>query len=298
VRVLVTGGAGFVGSNVADALAARGDAVVVLDDLSTGDPANLATSGARLLVADIADRRATLAAVKGERVDAVVHLASKTKVVQSMEQPELYRQVIVEGTVNALEAARASGARRFVNVSSGGVVYGETPGACAHEELPIAPVSPYGRYKAEAEEIVAASGLSALTLRPANIYGSRQRADLEGGVIAIFLGCWREGRPLTVRGDGTMERDYMYVGDVSDAVIAALGSARQGVYNIGTGVATSVTGLIAAMTEVLGAPPPVRHVAEIPGELRRNCLDAGKARRDGLWRPRTSLADGLRLTLA
>ena len=297
MRILVTGGAGFVGSNVVDALVERGDAVVALDDLSTGDRQNLASSGAPLVIADIADRAGLLAALDGRKLDAVVHLASKTKVGQSVEQPQLYRSVIVDGTANVLESARLSGARRFVNVSSGGVIYGETA-TCANEEVPVAPVSPYGRYKAEAEGLVARSGISALTLRPANIYGPRQRKDLEGGVVAQFHGCWLDGTPISVRGGGTMERDYMYVGDVCDAVLAALGSERQGVYNVGTGVATSVSHLVALMTDVLGPPAQVRQVPALAGELQRNCLDVGKAARDGFWRPRTTLADGLRLTLA
>ena len=297
MRVLVTGGAGFVGSNVVDALVAHGDEVTALDDLSTGDRQNLASSGVALVVADIADRDALLAALRGRRFDAVAHFASKTKVGQSVEQPDLYRRVIVDGTANVLEAARAAGVRRFVNVSSGGVIYGETA-TCADERVPIAPVSPYGKFKAEAEELVARSGISSLTLRPANIYGPRQRTDLEGGVVAQFQGCWRSGTPIAIRGGGAMERDYMYVGNVCDAVIAALGSPLQGVYNIGTGVATSVSHLVALMTDVLGPPPGVRHVPALPGELQRNCLDVGKAARDGLWRPRTPLAEGLRLTLA
>lgn len=298
MRILVTGGAGFVGSNVVDALVARGDDVVALDDLSTGDRANLAASGVPLVEADISDRAALLGALGGRRFDAVVHLAAKTKVGQSVEQPELYRRVIVEGTANVLEAARRSGVKRFVNFSSGGVVYGETGGACAHEGLPIRPASPYGTYKAAAEEQVAASGISALTLRPANIYGPRQRTDLEGGVIAIFVGCWRSGTPLTIRGGGTMERDYVYVGDVAEAVIGALGSSSEGVYNVGTGVATTVRRLVTLMADVLGPPPGIVEVPALAGELQRNCLDAGRAARDGIWRPRTTLADGLRLSVA
>lgn len=297
MRILVTGGAGFVGSNVVDALVKRGDDVTALDDLSTGDRKNLAASGAPLVTADIAHGPALFASLERQEFEAVVHLASKTKVGQSVEQPDLYRGVIVEGTANVLGAAQACGARRFVNFSSGGVIYGETVN-CAHEGVPIAPLSPYGKYKAEAEALVDGARMSSLTLRPANIYGPRQRKDLEGGVVAQFHGCWRDGSPINVRGGGTMERDYMYVGDVCDAVIAALGSERQGVYNIGTGVATSVARLVALMTDVLGPPSEVRQVPALAGELQRNCLDVGKAARDGFWRPRTALAEGLRLTLA
>lgn len=297
MRILVTGGAGFVGSNVVDALVKRGDDVTALDDLSTGDRRNLEVSAAPLVTADIADRPALFASLEGHEFDAFVHLASKTKVGQSVDQPDLYRRVIVDGTANVLAAAQACRASRFVNFSSGGVIYGETA-TCAHEGLPIAPLSPYGKYKAEAEALVDGARISSLTLRPANIYGPRQRKDLEGGVVAQFHGCWRDGTPIMVRGGGTMERDYMYVGDVCDAVIAALGSERQGVYNIGTGVATSVARLVALMTDVLGPPSEVRQVPALAGELQRNCLDVGKAARDGLWRPRTPLAEGLRLTLA
>lgn len=298
MRILVTGAAGFVGSNVVDALVARGDEIMGMDDLSTGDAANLAPSEIPLLVTDISDRDSVLASTRGMRFDAVVHLASKTKVGQSVEQPELYRRVIVDGTRNVLEAARATGATRFVNISSGGVIYGETQGRCATESDPIAPLSPYGRYKAQAEELVAGSGVSAITLRPANIYGPRQRTDLEGGVVAIFQGRWRTREPIEVRGGGTMERDYVYAGDVADAVIGSLSTDKQGVYNVGTGVSTSVNALVDAMSAVLGPPPETRQVAALDGELRRNCLDSSKAARDGLWRPRTGLAEGLRRTLA
>jgi UDP-glucose 4-epimerase len=128
------------------------------------------------------------------------------------------------------------------------------------------------------------------------VYGPRQRQDLEGGVIAIFLGCWRRGDALTVFGDGGAERDYMYVGDVTEAVSAVLGSNVTGVYNIGTGVATSVNALIELMSEVLGEPKGVQHAPERAGEIQRSCVDIAKAAREGLWRPRTSLRDGLEKT--
>jgi UDP-glucose 4-epimerase len=290
-RVLVTGGAGFVGSHVVDALVARGDEVLVVDDLSTGDRANV-RAGVDLRVADISDGPALGKALNGERFDAVVHCAAKTKVVQSIEQPALYRRVIVDGTRNVVDAALATGARDIVNISTGGAIYGETP-RCADEDAPLRPLSPYGAYKAESEAIVQRQGLRAVTLRLGNVYGPRQRSDLEGGVISIFLGAWREGRAITVFGDGTAERDYVYVGDVAEAVLASLDAGVSGVYNIGTGAATSVNALIAEMTRVIGPAPRVIHAPPREGEIQRSCLDITKASREGLWSPRTPLGEGL-----
>jgi UDP-glucose 4-epimerase len=294
MRALVTGGAGFIGSTIVDALKARGDDVVVVDDISTGDRANLAP-GTALRVADVSDAKALGEAVRGEKFDAVVHCASRTKVVESMEKPDLYRRVIVEGTRNVVRLAEEGHARMFVNISTGGAIYGETR-ICATEAVPVDPASNYGKFKAEAEQIVRAAKIPNITLRLANVYGPRQRQDLEGGVIAIFVGRWKRGEKLTVFGDGSAQRDYMYVGDAVDAVLAAFGGKWNGVYNIGTGVATSVNELIAAMAEVLGPPPGITKAPERPGEVQRSCVDASRAKRDGLWQSRTRLVDGLRRT--
>jgi UDP-glucose 4-epimerase len=294
MKVLVTGGAGFIGSTIVDALRARGDEVVVVDDISTGDRANVAPD-VDLRVADVSDAKALREAVRGEKLDAVVHCASKTKVVESMAKPDLYRRVIVEGTRNVVRAADDAGARIFVNISTGGAIYGETK-ACADEGVPTEPASNYGKFKAEAEHIVAAAKVPNITLRLANVYGPRQRQDLEGGVIAIFVGRWRSGEKLVVFGDGTAQRDYMYVGDVVDAVLAAFGGTWKGVYNIGTGVATSVNELVAALSEILGPPPGITKAPDRPGEVQRSCVDASKAKRDGLWQTRTGLLEGLRRT--
>jgi len=294
MRVLVTGGAGFIGSNIADALKARGDDVVVVDDISTGDRANIAP-GIALRVADVSDATALREAVRGERFDAVVHCASKTKVVESMEKPDLYRRVIVEGTRNVVRLAEDARAKMFVNISTGGAIYGETR-ICATEAVPVDAASNYGKFKAEAEQIVAAAPVSNITLRLANVYGPRQRQDLEGGVVAIFAGRWKRGEQLTVFGDGDAQRDYIFVGDVVDAVLAAFAGKWKGVYNIGTGVPTSVNELIAAMTEILGPPAGITKAPERPGELQRSCIDSSRAKRDGLWQSRTGLLDGLRRT--
>ncbi len=295
MRVLVTGGAGFIGSNVVDALDARGDLVVVVDDLATGDRGNLAPDIA-LRVADVSDERALREVLHGEGFDAIVHCASRTKVVESMEKAELYRRVIVEGTRNVVRLAESLHALILVNISTGGAIYGETE-MCATEEAFTDPPSNYGKFKRDAERVIAAAQIPTITLRLANVYGPRQRQDLEGGVVAIFQGLWNKKEPLTVYGDGTSQRDYLHVSDAVDAILASFAARWSGIYNIGTGVGTSVNDLIAAMSEILGPPAGVRHVPERPAELRRSCIDASKAGRDGLWHMRVPLLEGLRRTL-
>jgi UDP-glucose 4-epimerase len=203
--------------------------------------------------------------------------------------------VIVEGTRNVVRLAEDARAKMFVNISTGGAIYGETR-ICATEAVPVDAASNYGKFKAEAEQIVAAAPVSNITLRLANVYGPRQRQDLEGGVVAIFAGRWKRGEQLTVFGDGDAQRDYIFVGDVVDAVLAAFAGKWKGVYNIGTGVPTSVNELIAAMTEILGPPAGITKAPERPGELQRSCIDSSRAKRDGLWQSRTGLLDGLRRT--
>jgi UDP-glucose 4-epimerase len=294
LRVLVTGGAGFLGSHVVDALVARGDQVVVVDDLSTGERANV-NPESDLRVADVSDSPALTRALAGKSVDAVVHAAAKTKVVESMEKKELYERVIIEGTRNVLEVARAGGAKTFVNISTGGAIYGETP-VCATEDVAVDPQSNYGRFKAKAEKLVESSRLPATSLRLANIYGPRQRKDLEGGVIAIFIGCWKRREPITVYGDGRYERDYVYIADVVEAILTALDGKHAGTYNIGTGIGTSVNALVSALSALLGPPPGIKKAPPRPAEVLRGCVDPAKAARDRLWRPKTTLAEGLRLT--
>jgi len=212
-----------------------------------------------------------------------------------MTKKDLYERVIVGGTRNVVETSRRLGASIFVNISTGGAIYGETP-VCADESVPVDPQSNYGRFKAKAEKIVESSDLRAVTLRLANIYGPRQRTDLEGGVIAIFIGCWKRGEPITLFGDGSYQRDYVYIADVVESVLSALSGTHAGVYNIGTGVATSVNELVSALTSILGPPPTMRVAPARPGEVLRGCVDPGKAAHEGLWRPRTALLEGLRRT--
>jgi UDP-glucose 4-epimerase len=296
MRVLVTGGAGFVGSHVVERLVADGHDVIALDDLSTGSRDNL-VANVPLLVADISDRDALAAACEGQRFDAVVHCAAKTKVVDSVANPELYRRVLVHGTKNVLALAKRSGAETFVNISTGGAMYGETP-AKASEKTPPAPESPYGQFKLQAEDFVAMTPcVRTVTLRLANVYGPRQRSDLEGGVISIFVERWLRGEGVTVFGDGTAERDYVYVTDVADAVLSALRTSVTNVYNIGTGTVLSVNDLIASLGALLGAPREITYGPARAGELHRCCLDSTKAARDGLWSPTTPFEIGLARTV-
>src|SRR3989475_8761383 len=189
MRVLVTGGAGFIGSTIVDALVARGDTVVAIDDLSTGARANVA-AGTPLRVAEVSDERQRRGALRDEAFDAVVHAASKTKVVESMEKPDLYRRVIVDGTRNIVKIADELSVRMLVNLSTGGAIYGETAD-CAAGDMSAEPPSEHGKNKAEAQQIVAATRASSITLRPANVYGPRPRKGLQGRGAAHFLAPWR-----------------------------------------------------------------------------------------------------------
>lgn len=292
MRVLLTGGAGFVGSHLVEMLLERGDDVVVVDDLSTGDRRNVAAR-ADLRVVDVADDEALLRACGAERFDAIVHAAAEARVTVTVQDPARSHRANVRGTGNVLHLAERTKARRFVFLSTGGALYGETA-VCAKETDPTRPISPYGQHKLEAEGLVRASGLGHAVLRPSNIYGPRQRGDLEAGVIAIFVQRWRSGQELVVYGDGTAERDYVHVKDVAEAVRSALSSPADGTWNVGTGVATSVNGLVDILRARLGDPHGgVRHAPPRAGELQRSCLDASKAQHDLGWTPRIALGAGI-----
>ena len=284
MRVLVTGGAGFIGSHVTDRLVARGDDVTVLDDLSTGVRDNV-PSQARFERADITDAASLRSVAAGARADVVVHAAAQFSVQRSIRDPESSGRINVEGTRNVLELARG-GTARFVFLSTGGAIYGETP-LCATEETPLRPISPYGAQKQTAEELVRGSGAPYAILRPANVYGPRQRSDLEGGVVAVFLQRYRDHNEVLVYGDGSAERDYVHVSDVADAVVAAVDRTDSGIWNLGTGVPTTIKTLLDIIRKHLGTPPGgVRHVPDRPGDPRRACVDPSKAKRDGLLHPR------------
>jgi UDP-glucose 4-epimerase len=307
MKCLVTGGAGFIGSNLVDALVARGDEVTVVDDLSTGRRVNLdgaLAAGAQLVELDIRDAAALTALAAEQRPEAVFHLAAQIDVRKSLEDPAFDAAINVGGTANVLDAARAAGSDRFVFVSTGGAIYGEGEG----QQLPldeataIAPFSAYGQSKYAAEGYLALYerlyGLSSIALRLGNVYGPRQDPLGEAGVIAIFCGLLQSGGRPIVFGDGTQTRDYLYVGDVVAAALAAADSAVTGPVNLGTGLETSVLELAEALGRLGGAESFEPEFAPPrAGEVQRIALDASRAERELGWRPGTSLEEGLRLTL-
>jgi UDP-glucose 4-epimerase len=293
MRAIVTGGAGFIGSHVADALVAREDDVHVLDDLSSGRPENV-PDGARLHTADIRDPGDVFDLVRPE---LVFHLAAQASVSVSVAQPTLDADVNVVGTVAILAAALRHGAQ-VVFSSTGGAIYGECDRP-ATEEWERRPLSPYGTSKLSGEEYLAAwnrlHGTGHVALRYGNVYGPRQDPHGEAGVVAIFLRAIADGRRPTIFGDGSQERDYVYVGDVASATLAAT-AIDGGVLNIATGRPTSVLELVDAMRRATGREIDPEHGPERLGDLQRSVLDPGLAERRLHWRPDVPLEDGLRAT--
>ena len=303
-RVLVTGGAGFIGSHVCDAFAADGWSVTALDDLSSGKEENLST-GIDLVVADIrSPEAATL--IRDGGFEVVSHHAAQIDVRISVERPDHDASINIMGLLNLLEAAVSGGVRRFLYVSSGGVVYGEPEDLPVSETAPKQPLSPYGVSKLTGEHYLhfyrQIHGLESVSLRYSNVFGPRQDPHGEAGVVAIFGRSILEGRQLTIFGDGEQTRDYVYVGDVAQANVL---SARLDVsdsktmddvaFNVGTGLETSVNELASALMTVAGREVLVEHAPERPGELLRNCLDASKLEGKG-WRRAGVLEDGLLAT--
>jgi UDP-glucose 4-epimerase len=289
MKAIVTGGAGFIGSNLVDALVARGDAVTVVDDFSFGKRENL-NPAAEVVEHDIREPFSVDAEV-------VFHLAAQADVQTSMQRPAFDAAVNVVGTVNVLTAALDAGAQ-VVFASSGGAGYGECPGP-VDEDFPFLPPSPYGIAKKCGEEYLAGwnriHGSTHVSLRFANVYGPRQDSGLEGGVVAIFLERLARGDGTTIFGDGGQTRDFVYVGDVVAALLAAVGRGG-GPYNIGTGRETTIAELHAACAAVSGVDGAPAHADARLGDVQRSVLDSGRASRELGWRAGVSLEDGLRST--
>ncbi len=297
MSVIVTGGAGFIGSHVVEALLARGDDVHVVDDLSTGSRANV-PAAATLHVHDIREPLDTIA--RETRARAIVHLAAQADVRVSVDEPARDAAINVVGTVNVLEAARLAGAR-VVFASTGGAIYGECERP-AREDDPCLPLSPYGAAKLAGEGYLGAFarlyGVPHVALRFGNVYGPRQNPHGEAGVVAIFLGRLQSGEPCRIFGDGSQARDYVFAGDVARATLAALASDVDGVFNIGTGIATTVLDLYAICRSVAGSDAEPVHEAERQGELGRSVLATERAAEVIGFRAATALTAGVAATWA
>jgi len=312
MRTLVTGGAGFIGSHLVDALLARGDTVTVVDDLSSGREANLVAAlqaGAHLEQADIRDGARMRELFARAEPEVVFHLAAQMDVRRSIEDPAFDALTNVGGTINVLEAARLAGARRLVNTSTGGAIYGEVgaENIPTPESFPSQPLAPYGQSKFCAERYCGWEqrlyDFEAVTLRYGNVYGPRQNPAGDAGVAAIFCGRAVRGERPTIYGDGEQTRDYIYVGDIVQANLAvAAHPGAAGEYNVGTEVESTVNELVAALRRHLEPAEAERFEPEYAptrlGEIHRSCLDATRARRELGFTAATTLAEGMGHTLA
>lgn len=299
MNVLVTGGAGFIGSHIVDRLVADGHNVAAVDILATGKRANL-NPQATLYEIDIRSP-ALAAAFEATRPEVVFHVAAHASVSESVRDPMHDAEVNVLGTLNVLQQCAAYGVGRFVFSSTGGALYGEPERLPADEEHPVRPLSPYGASKDAAEAYVrtlcSLSGIRYTILRYGNVYGPRQDPFGEAGVVAIFANAMMRGQRPTIFGDGSHERDYVYVDDVVQANVLALGQDEDGVYNIGTGQGATVAQIVDALAGATDYGGSSEHVAERPGDVHRIYLDVRRAERGLGWRAAVSLEDGIRRTV-
>lgn len=298
MKVLVTGGAGFIGSHIVDALVARGEAVVVLDNLARGRRDHVAAD-ARLLEMDIRDSSLP-AFMAAERFDVVIHQAAQVDVTTSLNDPMLDADVNIRGSLILLEACRRSGAKKIIYASSS-AGFGDPKYLPIDEEHPCVPLSPYGVTKHTFEHFLYLYGhnygVNWTALRYGNVYGPRQDPLGEGGVVAIFSRKMLDGVAPTIFGDGEQTRDFVYVGDVVDANLRAINGGDRCVYNIGSGVETSVNQIFRALKAVTEFPGEPMYAAPRAGEIRRMCMSIGKAMAELGWKPSVSLSEGLRRTV-
>lgn len=295
MRILVTGGCGFIGSHVVDRFVSEGHQVWALDNLSSGSRSNL-HPGARFIGLDLQDARLAQE-VAAVRPEAVFHLAAQIDVRISCADPVRDATENILGSLRLVEAGLAAGMRYFGFASSGGAIYGEAAGPQS-EAHPETPLNPYGVAKLSVDKYLHAyavqRGLASASLRFANVYGPRQGAKGEAGVVAVFAKRLRDGLAPRINGDGAQTRDFVYAPDLAEAASLALARRATGVFNLGTGRETSVRTLAERLCAASGLDPAaIEHLPGIPGEQRRSVLDPGKAGRELGWTPRTALDDGL-----
>jgi UDP-glucose 4-epimerase len=298
--VCITGGAGFIGSHLADAFLSRGDRVLILDDFSGGKRENV-PPGAELHVLDIRSPEAA-ALVRGSGIDILVHHAAQMDVRRSVENPVFDAEVNILGSLNLAEAARRGGVRQILFASTGGAIYGEQDYFPADEQHPPRPVSPYGVSKLSFERYLfyfhVAYGLDATCLRYANVYGERQNPHGEAGVVAIFLSRLLAGQAPTINGEGLQTRDYVHVSDVVKANLLAAGKPGFHIYNVGTGVETSVVTLYRELARAAGSSLEASHGPAKPGEQQRSVVDARLVKAELGWPEPLPLRQGLERTAA
>ncbi|HEX8616394.1 MAG TPA: NAD-dependent epimerase/dehydratase family protein [Thermoanaerobaculia bacterium] len=299
MKVLVTGGAGFIASHVVDAYVERGHDVTVVDDLSSGRRENV-NPKAELVVADLRDPK-TVDELRKRKFELVNHHAAQIDVRVSVADPAADAELNIVATLRLFQALVDEGVQKIIFASSGGAAYGEPQYAPQDENHPVAPVSPYGCAKAAIDQYLfyyrTVHKVRAVSLRYGNVYGPRQRKDGEAGVVAIFAGILLDGQTARINGDGGQTRDYVFVEDVMRANVAASELDVDGIFNVGTGVETSVNELYAELSRALGIDRPAEHAPAKPGEQRRSVLDGRKLRKKGNLPTPVTLREGLQRTV-
>lgn len=299
MKVLVTGGAGFIGSHLVDRLVLEGHEAVVVDNLATGKRRNI-NRAARFYKMDIQSWRLERV-FRNERPNVVMHLAAQMDVRKSVEDPMFDAQVNVLGTLNVLQQAVKNGVRKVIFSSSGGAIYGEQETYPAPETHVTKPLSPYGLSKLCGEQYLSyfqrVSGLQAVSLRYANVYGPRQDPEGEAGVVAIFIQKMLNNEQAVINGNGRQTRDFVFVDDVVEANLAMMGQETQGTYNVGTGVETSINDLYRILVQHTGSNSKEVHGPAKKGEQARSVIDSTKLRHEVSWEPKADLSEGLKKTV-
>ena len=299
MKVLVTGGAGFIGSHLVDRLVQEGHEVIIVDNLATGKRRNINRS-ARFYKLDIQSWRLERV-FRNERPNVVMHLAAQMDVRKSVEDPMFDAQVNILGTLNVLQQAVRHGVRKVVFSSSGGAIYGEQEMYPAPESHVTNPLSPYGLSKLCGEHYLSyyqrISGLQVVSLRYANVYGPRQDPEGEAGVVAIFIQKLLNNEQAVINGNGRQTRDFVFVEDVVEANLAMMGQETQGTYNVGTGVETSINDLFRILIQHTGSTCKEVHGPAKKGEQARSVIDSAKLRHELSWEPKTGLSEGLKKTV-